>query len=64
MYITDEVWSHMQKELVSFEKALNDLGLNFDDAVADEEGIPELDAKRKCLMEDPYRFPFEYDEDK
>lgn len=64
IYITDEVWSHMQIEDVSFEKTLNDLGLNYDDAVADEEDIPELDAKRKRLMEDPNRFSLEYDEDK
>ncbi|UIK40545.1 hypothetical protein J4Z27_000037 [Staphylococcus epidermidis] len=64
IYITDEVWSHMQIEDVGFEKSLNDLGLDYDDAVADEEDIPKLDAKRKRLMEDSYRFPFEDDEDK
>ncbi|ATH66330.1 hypothetical protein BJG89_00295 [Staphylococcus nepalensis] len=64
IYITDKVWSHMQIEDVSFEKALNDLGLNYDDAVADEEDIHEFEEKRKRFMEDPNRFPFEYDEDK
>lgn len=62
-YIINRVWVYMQQEDMSFEEALNDLNLNYDDAIADEEDIQQLDAKRKRLMEDPNRFPYEYDED-
>lgn len=64
IYITDRVWFYMQEKDMDFEDALNALGLNYDEAIADEEDIPKLDEKRQRLMDDPYRFPFEYDEDK
>ncbi|MGL4009760.1 hypothetical protein [Staphylococcus nepalensis] len=64
IYITDRVWFYMQEKDMDFEDALNALGLNYDEAIADEEDIAKLDEKRQRLMDDPYRFPFEYDEDK
>ncbi|MEB6268375.1 hypothetical protein MXL83_06175 [Staphylococcus epidermidis] len=52
IYIKSTVWTYMQQEDLTFEKVLNEMGLDFDEAVADREDVPRLDAKRKQLMRD------------
>ena len=42
----------MRQEDLTFEKVLNEKVLDFDEAVADREDVPRLNAKRKQLMRD------------
>lgn len=58
LYIEDRIWNYMQKEDLSLEEALASKGINFEDAVADEEDIPRLDKIRKHI-EEGNLYPFE-----
>ncbi|MBM6030730.1 hypothetical protein H6L77_00290 [Staphylococcus epidermidis] len=52
IYIESQVWTYMRQEDLTFEKVLNKKDLDFDEAVADREDVPRLNAKRKQLMRD------------
>ncbi|WP_436940508.1 hypothetical protein [Staphylococcus xylosus] len=46
-YINLKVWRYMENEDVDLETALNHLGLDYIDALPDEEDLPELEKEKQ-----------------
>lgn len=53
-YTSLKVWRYMESEDVDLETALNHLGLDYIDALPDEEDIPELEKEKQKLIERGY----------
>lgn len=53
-YTSLKVWRYMENEDVDLETALNHLGLDYIDALPDEEDIPELEKEKQKIIERGY----------
>lgn len=49
-YINKNVWEYMCKDNVTFDKAIEALNLNYNEALANEKDIPSLDKERKNVL--------------
>ncbi|MGW9855824.1 hypothetical protein ACUXIR_000257 [Staphylococcus hominis] len=49
-YINENVWEYMCKDNVTFDKAIEALNLNYNDAIANKGDIPNLDIERKNII--------------